>query len=273
MVREVGHRTARAMSVTHWLRDRICDVCGKAEAVRRDNPSTTCRSCASRRKHPPGSAPYNPKNRIPVSCAECGSSFERIPSDPTHQYCSRACLTKSARVERVCKECGASFGVGKGVVSGKTNSSANFCSRPCYNNWMCRTGRTTGRGSRWLKARTEALRRNPFCALCGRRRRLQVHHIIPFRLTRDNRQDNLVPVCGKHHKFVENIFLEIERVIGGDLETAKLVLGSQIRDRQDITRITLMEIGKRVGYPRNPSTGRAMAGEPPRRICAQPTQE
>lgn len=279
MVREVGHRTALVMPGTHkrqsrqnrnaWSRDRVCEDCGRLGIVRRDNSSTICRSCSSHRRHPPGSSPGAPRNRIEVACRGCGSPFERIPSDLTHQFCSRECRTKAARVERVCKECDVLFVVGRGVISGKTNSRGNFCSLPCYHKWMCRTDRTTGRGSQWFRIRAESIRRNPFCALCGNRRRLQVHHIIPFRLTHDNDQDNLIPLCGKDHKIVETTFLEIERCVCGDLESAKFILGSLLRSRQDITRITLMEIRERVGYSNSPSSGRAVVGDPPRRICPQ----
>lgn len=33
--------------------------------------------------------------------------------------------------------------------------------------------------TRWRKFRAEVIRQNPFCVCCGRRDKLQVHHIIP----------------------------------------------------------------------------------------------
>ena len=32
-----------------WSRMRTCDCCGKPESVRKDNTSTTCKSCAARK--------------------------------------------------------------------------------------------------------------------------------------------------------------------------------------------------------------------------------
>ena len=46
--------------------------------------------------------------------------------------------------------------------SGKTNSSGNFCSRPCYEQYPCRTERTKGRGSRRTAIRREIVRSAPF---------------------------------------------------------------------------------------------------------------
>jgi 5-methylcytosine-specific restriction endonuclease McrA len=68
----------------------------------------------------------------------------------------------------------------------------------------------SGRGSRWHAARTQAIRTAPFCALCGNFKRLDVHHIIPFRITHDNNQENLIPLCKKHHKVIETIYHDLE---------------------------------------------------------------
>ena len=171
-----------------WVRTRVCDCCGAIKAIRKDNPATTCGRCSrlrsltvARAAKPPA-RPKAPPRRLP-------------------------------RVPRTCKFCEKAFSVPPSVLSGKTNSSANFCSRGCYSSWLCRTGRTTGRGSRWTASSKEALRRAPFCGLCGTRRRLQVHHIVPWRLTRDNGQDNLIPLCVKHHRLVETATVEIENSV------------------------------------------------------------
>lgn len=67
------------------------------------------------------------------------------------------------------------------------------------------------------KARKEAIRRAPFCALCGKFARLEVHTHPSFWLTRDNSQANLVPVCKKQHKVIEKIVHDLE---GADLGLA-----------------------------------------------------
>lgn len=85
----------------------------------------------------------------------------------------------------------------------------------------------------------EARRRAPFCADCGATKGLQVHHIIPYRLTADNGQDNLVPLCLKHHKVAEMAFLEIERAAMTDLEGTKVIMAAEFRARQAAVRASI----------------------------------
>jgi len=53
------------------------------------------------------------------------------------------------------------------------------------------------------------------------------HHSVPPHAGQ-RAQDNLVPLCAKHHKVVETIFVDIERDVS--LAEAKIVLGSQLRE-------------------------------------------
>ena len=68
-----------------------------------------------------------------------------------------------------------------------------------------------------------------------------MHHIIPYRLTCDNGQDNLIPLCLKHHKIAETAFLEIERDVMADLGAAKISLSAVMRARQEATRTAIHE--------------------------------
>ena len=54
---------------------------------------------------------------------------------------------------------------------------------------------------------------------------LNIHHIIPYRLTQDNSLENLIPLCRKHHKIVESYFTKYLENFG-DFETSKFVLGN-----------------------------------------------
>ena len=74
---------------------------------------------------------------------------------------------------------------------------------------MCNSERTTGRGSRWKSIREDAKKSTPFCSLCGAVERLEVHHIIPFRLTYDNGHENLIPLCKRCHKKIEIVTQEL----------------------------------------------------------------
>jgi hypothetical protein len=82
----------------------------------------------------------------------------------------------------------------------------------------------------------------PFCAVCGTTKRLQVHHIIPFRLTQDNSKANLVPLCVTHHRWIETMFVDTER-FGVDACTQEIWRG-MIRSKQAVTATTIKEIAR-----------------------------
>jgi hypothetical protein len=178
-------------------------------------------------------------------CADCGvpESVSVTNTSPRCMDCGRArsALLRRRRVDRICTFCALPFTVPRSVISAKTNSTARFCSRPCYERFLCRTERTTGRGSQWAAARKQALADAPFCALCGTMHGLHVHHAIPFRLTRDNSQANLFPLCAKHHKVVEAAFVETEG-LQPHPTIALLLWRSILIERQQATRVKLLEI-------------------------------
>jgi len=217
------------------MKDCLCADCGTEFMVRKDTSPKVCKRCASVRG---GKAMAGVYRVARTPCKVCATP---IRSTLGQTYCSLDCRAKDKREARECKSCEKSFDVLKSAIGGKTNAVGNFCSRPCYEKWMCNTERVTGRGSQWLKARTEARKLNPFCALCGTRHGLQVHHVAPFRLTQDNGQDNLVPLCIKHHKIVESMTHDIERA-GSLPADIKLIMGSMLREHQMATRAKLIEI-------------------------------
>lgn len=212
---------------TLWTRERICCDCGAKGEVRRDNPAERCQRCSGR---------INGAKGLAVMA-------ELFPPRPK--------VTKpreSRRINRVCKMCAGSFTLPQSALSGKTNSSGNFCCRPCYNHWLRQTGGRRSRMKGWPAARAEAIRRAPFCALCGSRKRLHVHHVIAWRVTNDDAQDNLVPLCVRHHRPVEGMFLDVEKVFAGEnLNLAKLALMSQLREQQDATRMKLAGLYRACG--------------------------
>lgn len=221
-----------ARSRNRATRLRICTACGKDEEVRADNPATRCRACAARpaleRGHRIRSADRNRE-----TCQHCGRDFPAPPSS-RQQFCGRACRRAAQSVERTCATCGGAFRIPRSILSGRTNASGRFCSRSCYERHLCRTPRLRGRGSRWNTIRKGALRQTPFCACCGKTRHLQVHHIIPFRLTRDNSRTNLIPLCRACHKRVETVFHDVEAV-DPPLPVTKLVLFCSIHARRTVT--------------------------------------
>jgi hypothetical protein len=226
-----------AMPPHKYVRERVCCDCSKAESVRKDNKSARCKICASRISGAKGLETLRSRALV-VACRHCGTPTRTIRSAP-RQYCSMDCRREATSVARVCETCGAGFRVARSVAFGTSNSSARFCSRPCYERHLCRTERISGRGSQWNKARKEALRRTPFCCLCGTTKRLQVHHAVPFRLTFDNDQSNLFPLCVKHHKIVEAAYVETE---AHGTEIAEIAWPIMLAERREATRAVLLGV-------------------------------
>ena len=224
----------KVKSLIPYARNRICDTCGNAGVVRKDNKSTTCNSCAARKRGALGVAAIKARAKS-ATCENCGSQY----GGNNKRFCSRKCrVAFTPKHDRKCKTCGAAFTILASCL--KTNASGNFCSRPCYDTFLCRTERTTGRGSQWKKSRDEAIRKAPFCAICGTTKKLQVHHIIPFRVTFDNSQRNLIPLCVKHHRWVETILVGTEE-FGFD-GMAQMAWAGMLKERQMATAATLMEV-------------------------------
>lgn len=222
----------RARSRNRGMRLRTCAECGKVEEIRADNPASRCRPCAARPALAQGHRARS-ASRNHETCRHCGRVFPAPPSS-RQQFCSRTCRRAAQSVERCCATCGGSFRIARSVLSDRTNSSGRFCSRSCYERHLCLTPRIRGRGSRWRTIRKAALRQTPFCACCGKTGHLQVHHIIPFRLTRDNSLANLIPLCRARHKRVETVFQDVEAV-DPPLPVTKLVLFCSIHARRTVT--------------------------------------
>lgn len=222
-----------------WSRERTCSECGKVESVRKDNVSIRCLSCAARERQQKGRETRREKASLRATfCPVCQKKKAEVDA-----YCSVSCRMADKRVVRKCIQCDAEFHVLKSSLTGKTNASGNFCCRPCYEKWLCQTDRVNGRGSQWRKQRNEVLRKTPFCAVCGtsRKEKLQVHHIVPFRLCHQNDPANLIPLCIKCHKTVETIVHGIERADGSQRRMF-LFFASWLRERQLMTAITLKEL-------------------------------
>ena len=61
-------------------------------------------------------------------------------------------------------------------------------------------------GVDWERQRQRALERDEYiCQFdgCNVTDKLHVHHIKPFRISEDNSLENLITLCPKHHKIVE----------------------------------------------------------------------
>ena len=81
---------------------------------------------------------------------------------------------------------------------------------------------------------------------------MDVHHIVPFRITHDNRQVNLIPLCKRCHKYVESVLNDVI-LAGVPPKLVLLAIGSILRDSQMATLLKLREVlrnGKILPYIR-----------------------
>lgn len=217
------------------VKDCLCTDCGTEFTVRKDTNPVVCRRCTASRGGKSAAGNF----RVPRSyCKKCSKP---IRATLNYQYCSVECRSEDIRTTRTCKTCLKEFRIYKSWLSGKTNASGNFCSRPCYEKWLCNSERITGRGSQWNKSRKQKLSVHPFCALCATPNKLDVHHIAPFRLSFDNSQDNLIPLCKKHHKKVESLTNNLISV-GSSMEDIKLVMGNILYEYTKLSALKIKEI-------------------------------
>ena len=222
-----------AFNKKNWTKEVSCKTCGEKRFVRKDSFPEYCKPCSVFQ------TAQKLKGQTWAKTKKCFGCNDTIPKRVPHNYCSTECKMKHKRIERTCKKCSSVFFVRKSALSGKTNASGNFCSRNCYNNYLCKDEKVTGRGSRWKQIRLETIKKSPFCAVCGTNKNLQVHHIIPYRITKNNDQENLIPLCTRHHKNIEMMFLETEKY---PIEDNELFWKNVLRTSQQTTRCVLKEI-------------------------------
>jgi hypothetical protein len=57
------------------------------------------------------------------------------------------------------------------------------------------------RSGKWPTLRKKILEANPTCAVCGTKKNLEVHHVVPFSIDRSKELDekNLIVLCDEHH--------------------------------------------------------------------------
>lgn len=225
-----------------WSRTRSCAGCGRIESVRKDNASARCKTCSGRENNGKALAIIKARKMI-ANCATCYAPFHTTLSKQAHgtKCCSWACRRENKSVPRTCIQCGAGFRVAQSLLGGNNNSSGTFCKRGCYVAYLKKPDEGQERGSSWKHTRTTAIRANPFCAECGSTSRLQAHHLMPYRLTQDNRQQNLVPLCRTHHYGAEAAFRACERIEGMDFDALWLSLRQAYDQKQQQQRAAAAE--------------------------------
>lgn len=179
------------------------------------------------------------KNKIKIDCRYCGTEFEVWNYQKDSIYCSTKCNYDDKREEVCCDNCGISFIKAKSTIRdfnycssncmhscqerrrrisesnkkadnpswkrywqhvniGKRNSPDTEFKKGSENpNWVGGTDKY--RGIDWKEQRKKALERdNHVCKRCDEKGNV-VHHIIPYRISKDNSLDNLITFCKACH--------------------------------------------------------------------------
>lgn len=161
-----------------------------------------------------------------IKCMNCGITKE-IPMahwkiHPDHKkFCSEPCMREYKLKQSIthckCQKCGKEF-------DSRPRSFTKYCSMKCYSEGMSERysdGRYAGenhpswlggmgswRGENWSKIKRKVWKRdNWVCQACGAiDRLLHAHHIVPWRISKNNSMENLISLCIVCHPIEENRF-------------------------------------------------------------------
>jgi len=100
-----------------------------------------------------------------------------------------------------------------------------YGNRPAYGLHGYRSG--------WRSIRNRHIKKdNDFCTLCGIRyqHRLSVHHIEPYRVSKNNSCENLVTVCSKCHPKLEKLSVIIADLPESKRRATSLMVASALED-------------------------------------------
>jgi hypothetical protein len=180
---------------------------------------------------------YGGKCGMIYKCEKCGKLFKRRPSSLRKRiYCSNECYRTYKLIE--CAYCGK-----EKKVLGVRLKERNYCSTKCQlkyeyengirnrkpnkklyeahkikcsgnNSHLWQGGITSETGKRlntneWKKIRKEVYERDNWqCKVCGKhcKRDIQCHHIIPYRISKNDNKDNLITLCVKCHRKQDMLF-------------------------------------------------------------------
>lgn len=215
-----------------FIHKRRCK-CGEWFVIDKGDRKYCSDACAGiKRKNPR-------RGKVEASCAYCGKPMQIYASAVRKRnYCNKKCRDKQyaeARENRTCLQCGKTFTVLTSVIE-KSNASGHFCSTACYWESM-RKPQAKYQGFR--KAKRQFFTGTQFCAICGTTKNIQIHHIIPNRLTQDQRKENLIPLCPLHHNRIERFTEKIHRLFAGRYEEELWYLNNIFRTRQIETAMVI----------------------------------
>ena len=75
-----------------------------------------------------------------------------------------------------------------------------------------------------------------------------MHHIVRYRLSRDNSQENLIPLCRKCHARVEHLYFQEEQSLSGQIPPRQLLWWRRfdLIGMQNLTRFWINTISEEV---------------------------
>lgn len=211
---------------------RECPICKtKFKTTKNHGGKKSCsQNCANilKTKRAHQSRSKNIK-KIDKECPCCHKKFSVTPARKTKIYCSNKCRGKHksimGRTKIPCAHCGQ---ITEFINAQIKLRGGKYCSKKCLYASMSkdRTGKNnpnwtgghepiTWRGPNWNRQRRIVRQRDDYtCQKCKQRftkksRKLHVHHIVPFRLFKDdyksaNQVGNLVCLCASCHSSVES---------------------------------------------------------------------
>jgi hypothetical protein len=169
-------------------------------------------------------------------CSCCGSEFYKF-AYTKKKYCSRKCSYIAKRIYdrqiKTCKYCNKEFLY---TPRPNSNSPGSYCSIKCRNSDYSAKAPNYGLAGgrpRWRSKRDKFLNEfgNNFCAYCGKREgRLMVHHIEPYRVSKNDNIENLVTLCGKCHSKFEKYSNKIENISEKNRPLAIAIIQAYLQD-------------------------------------------
>ncbi|MDQ5884503.1 MAG: endonuclease [Pseudomonadota bacterium] len=194
-----------------------CPSCKATRIARNDYIKTKpgyCRQCASKI----GGVSKKPGRLTgeTATCKCCSSQFWRYKHlKNSRMFCSKGCADKHKsiynKLEKSCLKCNKHF---QYTPRPNSNSAGNYCSIKCRDNaYSVYKGGHIGARPRWKSQRNKFLKLgNNFCFKCGSTSKIHVHHVIPYRISKNDSLDNLVSLCPKCHSNLENVTFKIDKL-------------------------------------------------------------
>lgn len=199
-----------------------CD-CGKWYPNFNSDKKYCSNNCETRKGH-----------SVIVKCHQCGKLFKRSASNVSARmnFCNMQCLReyqKTLHEDRLCLNCGKKFSVISSTIK-SSNAMGKFCCKECYHKYMEKED-WEGYRADFKRLKKKYFKGIQFCAICGTTKKIHIHHIIPFKITQDNRKKNLIPLCSRHHVQIEHISRDFIECME-DKETALDMINNILRTRQ-----------------------------------------